>query len=94
MTWSRRYSACRGCGTTRRKHKGEGLCTRCHQAKRSNAPPMRATITINGHQLDVVVLRRYVEDGDPVAACRMPSGNTITFPVSVLMFSEVEEESL
>ncbi len=98
MTWSRRFSACRECGTTKRKHKGLGLCTRCHQswflAKQSNTPSVRsrATITINGHQLDVVVLRRFVEDGEPVAACRMPSGTTIAFPVSVLMFSEVEEE--
>ena len=30
MTWSRRFSACRECGTTKRKHKGEGLCEACH----------------------------------------------------------------
>jgi hypothetical protein len=29
--WARRYEACLRCGTTKRKHAGGGLCTRCNQ---------------------------------------------------------------
>jgi len=32
--WSRDYEHCTECGTTDRKHAGNGLCTRCHQHAR------------------------------------------------------------
>ena len=31
MTWSKRYTCCRYCGTIELKHKGRGLCVFCHR---------------------------------------------------------------
>jgi len=32
--WSIKYDKCISCGTTKRKHVGKGLCTKCHRALR------------------------------------------------------------
>ena len=34
-TWSRHYDCCVDCGTTERKHAGNGRCTRCSQYRRT-----------------------------------------------------------
>ena len=34
MTWSRSHEQCIACGTTELKHKGHGLCSKCHWANR------------------------------------------------------------
>ena len=35
MSWSRCHDACIDCGTTARKHRGRGLCSACHERRRS-----------------------------------------------------------
>ncbi len=32
--WSMKYDKCRKCGTTKKKHVGKGLCTKCHRTWR------------------------------------------------------------
>jgi Zn finger protein HypA/HybF involved in hydrogenase expression len=31
FTWSKKYAACRACGTTEKKHLSRGLCSTCYQ---------------------------------------------------------------
>lgn len=35
--WSRQHASCRGCGTTERRHKANGYCTRCESRVRQQS---------------------------------------------------------
>lgn len=39
--WSKKYKKCIVCGTTERKHKGNGRCTKCHQKYHRELNPKR-----------------------------------------------------
>lgn len=45
--WARKYDQCRWCGTTKRKHKGHGLCINCFDKRRAMNPKRKAQLKAN-----------------------------------------------
>lgn len=70
--WSRNFCCCRICGTTKRKHYGNGLCYRCYSRSKYNENPepakSRARRYYNANK-DAAILRAkkyYRENKDSI----------------------------
>lgn len=101
MSWHPDFSCCIDCGSKRRAHKSKGRCGTCYTRwfRGMHRPPdpapewsvpltAKACIEIAGVVFKVNILRRWIEDDEAVASCEMPSGNTITFPMSSLIMQD------